>query len=396
MRASNTLNYGALMMVAVYISKFKEKYPEATFIVDNVEDRGLERIKFESQVDCIESFKELGVDLRPDCSKNNNVIKLIKYSTYANGFGKKIKNLGVDRVIQLGGDDFSEYYSIKALVIEFIKIQSLINNELDVLLVGQTIGPFTGWRVKLASHVLSKVTIFTRDVNCLQYLKNDLKLTNVYSSKDLAYLPLPMQNSKVVDDEVSKLIGSINGYITLVPSGLWKSYCSERDIYVANWVKLIEELISQNKSVVLLAHVISDTSDDRQVIKAIMEKLDESIRNKIVVVDSIISAALARTIISKSSCVISGRMHACVSALQTLVPTIPLSYSIKFKGVIGELEVENFIIECGNSAMWNNFMVVDKIKENLKRIESLDLKKFKIDVSKNINSIIKESANQIK
>ena len=78
MRASNTLNYGALMMVAIYISKFKEKYPEATFIVDNVEDDGLNRIKFESQVDCIESFKTLGTKLRPDCTKDNALLKLVK------------------------------------------------------------------------------------------------------------------------------------------------------------------------------------------------------------------------------------------------------------------------------------------------------------------------------
>ncbi|SDK08364.1 colanic acid/amylovoran biosynthesis protein [Ferrimonas sediminum] len=395
MRASNTMNYGALMMVAIYIAKCKEKNPNASFIVDNVEKNGLNRIKFESGVEEIESFNELGVKLRPDCEGDSNILKLFKYLKYSVLFGSSIKALGVDKVVQLGGDDFSEYYSIKALVIEFIKILSLTWKGINTTLVGQTIGPFRSWRIRLARFVFDKVKIYTRDENCKNYLIKEIGLTNVESSKDLAYLPLPKQGSKDVVGQADLILNYASEYITLVPSGLWKSYTDKRDDYISNWVDLINELHERNEKVMLLAHVISDTSDDRKAIDSILKRLPVGVKDRLIVVDQVISAALARELISRSRLVISGRMHACVSALQTLTPTIPLSYSIKFKGVIGELPVENYIIECGHEELWPKVQLKNKVIDLIDKIDLLDIKDFRERVSSALSEVEIKSAKQI-
>ncbi|MEQ5318740.1 polysaccharide pyruvyl transferase family protein [Providencia vermicola] len=357
MRASNSKNYGSLMMVANYVYYMQKNENNIKFIVDNVENDGLERIKEAANYNNITSFKELGIKLRPNCQNRNKIIKTMMYFNYSMKFGRMIKNLNVDRVIQLGGDDFSEYYSIKALFIEILKIVSLKNNKIDVTLIGQTMGPFSSWRIPLIKTLFRNIKIYTRDRTNYEYLKKELTLENVYESADLAYLPLPRQNDIEVKEQAVKLINHAENYIVIVPSGLWKAYTSNRDNYINAWIDICYRLRKMEFNIILLAHVLSDTSSDKPIIEEIYSKIisnSPSEREHIVAVTETIQPVVAREIISNSRVVISGRMHACVSALQTGTPTIPLSYSVKFKGVIGELPVKTNIIESASNALWES------------------------------------------
>lgn len=370
MRASNTKNYGSLMMVANYIRLYKDKYPNSSFIVDNVEENGLQRIIDSSGVEDIEGFLNLGVELRPSCVGNGNFTKLIKYLKYSLGFGKLMKSLGVDKVIQLGGDDFSEYYSIKALTIELLKIESLLNNNIDIALIGQTMGPFYSWRKLWVKKLLNKVTIFSRDENSAQYLINDLSLSHVKVAADLAYLPLYKQGSEEIKNKVDEIIKEYGNYTVIVPSGLWKAYTSSLDNYVDSYIKLINQLIKNGEKVVILSHVLSDTSSDNLIINEIQTKIGTP--DNVKYISETLLPVEAREIISRAKVVISGRMHACVSALQVGVPAIPLSYSVKFKGVIGELELDSHMVESVGDDLWNirngNDGIVDKIMEQFQII----------------------------
>jgi colanic acid/amylovoran biosynthesis protein len=394
MRASNTKNYGSLMMVANYIRLYKERHPTSSFIVDNVEVDGLQRIKDSSGVNDINSFLYLGIELRPDCNGNGSFVKLIKYFKYSLGFGSLMKSIGVEKVIQLGGDDFSEYYSIKALSIELIKIESLLKNKVDISLIGQTMGPFSSWRKLWVRRLLKKVTIFSRDQNSAEYLINDLSLSHVQVAADLAYLPLYKQDSNEVKNKVDAIIERFEGFIVIVPSGLWKAYTSNLENYVDSYVELINSLIKRNEKIIILSHVLSDTSSDNFIIKKIQQKAGV-IDNVKYITDTLLPVE-AREIISRSKVVISGRMHACVSALQVGVPAIPLSYSVKFKGVIGELELDSYMIDSVGDEIWNISsdnpivgIIMQKfndvsaarttsntIKSEVKRLESKIMKQF--------------------
>ncbi|URQ86600.1 polysaccharide pyruvyl transferase family protein [Pseudoalteromonas sp. SCSIO 43088] len=380
MRASNTKNYGSLMMVANYIRLYKDKYPESSFIVDNVEVDGLDRIIQSSGVEEIESFKTLEIPLRPECKGNGNITKLFKYASYSLGFGKLISNVGVDKVVQLGGDDFSEYYSIKALTIEFLKLQSMISKGISISLVGQTMGPFSSWRKVWAKNLLSKVSIYSRDYNSAKYLVDELNLDNVNIAADLAYLPLYKQDSKEVSDIVNSMLDGFNTYNVIVPSGLWKAYTSNFTDYITSYKNLIDSLILKGERVLILSHVLSDTSSDNKIIDELRKVLKPS--NDVKFISDTILPVEAREIISRAQVVISGRMHACVSAYQVGVPAIPLSYSVKFKGVIGELDIEHHMIDSVGDTKWKpkngSSEMVERIITELDSINHLGISSEKI------------------
>ncbi|EOB7509513.1 polysaccharide pyruvyl transferase family protein [Providencia stuartii] len=393
MRASNSKNYGSLMMVANCIYYMQKNDPNISFIVDNIEDDGLERIKTASNYSNITSFKELGIKLRPECSNSNKLIKTFKYFNYSINFGKIIKKLNVDKVIQLGGDDFSEYYSIKALVIELLKINSLKRNLIDVSLIGQTMGPFTSWRKTLVKSTLKDVKIYTRDKTNFDYLKNTLNLKNVDESADLAYLTLPNQNEEFIKEQAKKLTNNLNNYIVVVPSGLWKAYTTSKEDYINAWVSVINDLYDKKFNIILLAHVLSDTSSDAPIIEDIYSRLKPLDTNLILKITEIIQPVLAREIIANSKFVISGRMHACVSALQTGIPAIALSYSVKFKGVIGELNIDTNIIESSSDSLWKEpYKINNLIKNEYSKILNNNTSKEKIinEISKLESKIINQ------
>lgn len=369
LRASNSKNYGSLMMVANYINKHKAANQDATYIVDNIEDDGVERIRTASGVNEIDGFLDLGIRLRPECKKSNAVVKLFKYYDFARKFGSMIRSLGVQKVVFLGGDDISEYYTLKSVIIELIKIRSMASSDIEILMLGQTIGPFYSWRKSFAASSLSKAKIFTRDAQCAGYLRNDLKLTNVYESADLAYLPLPEQGSPKVSSEADALLEGISDYELIVTSGLWKSYTDSYEVYINFWKDYLNARVSKGNKLVVLSHVLSDTSSDSRVANELKDYFANN--EEIKFITDVIQPVVAREIISRSKFTLSGRMHACVSSLQTGVPTIPLSYSVKFGGVIGELPVENYIIECGTSNLWNDATkFISLIEDEITKIES--------------------------
>ncbi|NLM03437.1 MAG: hypothetical protein GX214_00225 [Clostridiales bacterium] len=92
----------------------------------------------------------------------------------------------------------------------------------------------------------------------------------------------------------------------------------------------------------------------------------------------------ARLVLGNGLFSISGRMHGAVSTFQMEKPSISLSYSVKYKGVIGQgLDCEDLIVEASNDQKWvdgkvmtetinkidyliNNYDdIVLKIKDNL-------------------------------
>ncbi len=369
MRASNTKNYGSLMMVANYINKHKDLNPAANYIVDNIEEDGVERIKTASNVNDIKGFLELGISLRPNCKDSSSIVKLYKYMSFAVKFGNMIRSMGVQKVVFLGGDDISEYYTLKSVIIELIKIRSMASCDIEVLMLGQTIGPFYSWRKPFAASSLSTPKIFTRDAQCAGYLRNDLKLTNVYESADLAYLPLPEQGSSKVSLEADALLEGISDYELIVTSGLWKSYTDSYEAYIVFWKEYLIARVNKGSKLVVLSHVLSDTSSDSRVANELKDYFADN--ESIKFITAVIQPVVAREIISRSKFTLSGRMHACVSSLQTGVPTIPLSYSVKFGGVIGELPVEDHIIECGTSNLWNDVpKFISLIEQEITKIES--------------------------
>lgn len=300
--------------------------------------------------------------------KMEKIIDIIKRVIY---LSKDILSLNPIGIVILGGDDISEYYSIKGLIFELYLLYKL-SRKSNVFLLGQTIGPFYSWRKQLARFCLRNCQIFSRDPLSANYLINDLNLNNVFNSSDLAFLDLPRQNNL---DNTEKLFEKYeitsNDYITLIPSGLVNHYTNNKVDYITSWIHLIIALSKlhklNSKKIVLLSHVLRPASaDDRKIIKKIKKELPDELSNRIVYITDVILPSEARIILGNGILTITGRMHGAISTFQMLKPAISLSYSVKYKGVIGEnLGMPDLIVEAKSDVLWGSGEIIELVMEKV-------------------------------
>lgn len=385
-------NYGNLMMASAFIDKFSELYKgEAIFYVDVTNDEEMKRlkkslekdIKIEKDYLIEENFRNINV------SKMKKVINLIKKIKYERN--------SYDCHIYLGGDCISEYYGIRQFIIDAITMK-FISKKKKTFLVGQTIGPFSGYRKKLVKNCLKKCYIFTRDDSCYDYLKDVIKLPNVNKSRDLAFLDIPHQNDIEVSKEILEKYNCNGEYISVVASGLIRSYTDDENSYIDEYIRIITNIIDKtNYKVLLLAHVIHNpASDDTRAIREIIKKIPDKYKSNIMVVDELIMPHEARALLGNGKLTITGRMHAAVSSLNKTVIPICLSYSVKYQGVVGNgFNLKNLIIECGNKEIWKQKEVSKIVNEKVMYVlnNSENLKK---EIEIKLEETKKQSLEQIK
>lgn len=374
----NTYNYGSLMMAVNTIVKLNDNIENIEFYVDASSEEDLKRIKEETKL--------------------NNIYKISNNSTSGNKISRYIKKIqnekkSYDSIIVLGGDDISEYYGKRLLLHELRRLYILRSMGIRIVLLGQTIGPFSGIRINIAKFVLNKMKIYTRDDNCLKYLQ-DIGIKSGVKGRDLAFLTLPNNCSNICNNYGLKE----NQYITIVPSGLYELYTKNYELYLEEQIKIIRNIFSnsklKHKKVVLLAHVLKpEHVDDRKVISDIWKLLSEEEKEKVVLINKELLASEARGILSKGLFTITGRMHAAVSTFYERKPALSLSYSVKYAGVIGKgLNRSDLIIESSGNEKWlnNNVsnLVSEKINYILENYETL-IKEIDLEVGQT-NKIVEE------
>lgn len=135
-------------------------------------------------------------------------------------------------------------------------------------------------------------------------------------------------------------------YFTFVPSGLWWKYSNCYETYFKGVITITRYLVKKceelDMKVVLLPHVLR-WPDDISLVKEMISNLGN---NRILGIYDVLLPFQARAILGASYFVITQRMHGGISSLQTGVPAICLSYSIKFSEVIGEyLGLPELVVE---------------------------------------------------
>lgn len=395
---SNPLNYGTNMMVTnfmFYLDKASNR--KNSYYIDVTNDIDLQNYKLQ--------YKEGEVNKQffdYDFTYANHIweriinkLKRDYINIYATNKLLSKVSKEIDTLIILGGDDLSEYYSVQALKKEFYRL-SVIKDKCRVFLVGQTIGPFYEDRVELARNTLEGIDIYSRDPWTTRYLINDLKLSKVIEATDLAFLPLPNQNNKLLEEEILKKYRLLKEeYITIVPSGLYKSYCSNKKIYIENLISIIKytEERFKNYKIVLLPHVLRNNEiDDRNIIK----EIEDNIGNKanIVYIYDEMSPLNARFILGNGVFTVTGRMHGAISTLQMRKPAISISYSVKYRGVIGEgLGLHDLIVEGNKKELWESRKVVEDVCKKIEYV--LENYKSLIDNINNKVEMAEKKANDM-
>lgn len=366
--ASNPLNYGTNMMVTNFIYYLNKKNKNIEFFIDVNNNEDLNRYILGIGLNKI--YKET-IDYNL-CISNSNfdrVINKLKRDFFYNYFYEKEFNKlksNTENLVILGGDDISEYYGIEGLEKELNRLKN-IKNDMKVLLVGQTMGPFSSEnRKKLVKESLDKISIYSRDEVTKKYMENEIGIKNIKKSSDLAFLNLPNQNNKTEEITVLEKYKLKNDYITIVPSGLSNCYCEDQEIYIKRWISIINDIRKnyKEKKIVLLAHVLVNSNDDRKIIEKIYDGLDD--KKKIIKINDELLPLHARFILGNGDLTITGRMHAAISTFQMKKPAISLSYSIKYEGVIGKgLGLSELIIDAMGEELWSgnylNNSIINKI-----------------------------------
>lgn len=350
----NLDNYGSAMMGLVTIQALVDKYGANNIEIYCEFDDDMSIEKVQNELPQHVNLYKYQRRKRTVCSNRvGRIVKSIILLIFT------IEERIFDEIIVLGGDDISEYYGkYEAALLLFTKWKTTFFSE--VILLGQTLGPFNYWWNKIAIRLfLPRMTVFARDKWCVDYLKEHFNI-RVNQSVDLAFNDLPKQHDKILEKKtLSSYNLEPNKYITVVLSGLVKEgyYCSDEDVYIDQYYKAINFILMNDKyrglDIVLLAHTFPPYGDEVDLINKMYVKFTKEQKKHIKVIVEKILPTRARFILGNGLFTITGRMHPAVSTYQMGKPAICLSYSNKYQGVIGDsLERSDLIIDAKDNADW--------------------------------------------
>ena len=376
-------NYGNMMMVDSFISYLKdimiEKHqinPE--FYVDVMDEEELELAKRSLPEDTIIYRENLFNRKRRGAIGKIQKLICIPYEIIYN-----IRNY--DACILLGGDCISQYYSKQVFVSNMIKFH-FISKKKKTFAPGQTMGPFSGYAIALVKWALKKVKIYVRDHDCYEYMKYTFGFSDIYESRDLASLDIPYQHDyNIIKDTLRKYVGN-RKYVTVVPSGANLQYTTDTNHYIEEYARIIIGILNNSiNDILLLAHVIhTNTSNDKPIIEKIVSKIPDEYKKRIHTITTLIMPYEARILLGHGEYTITGRMHAAVSSINMGVIPICLSYSVKYKGVIGDVYgLNNYIVECRGNKMWESNQVSDRVLEIQRHLVNHKKDLLKLIYSKN-------------
>ena len=297
-------------------------------IKDNIKDDNLEFVCIGTMPEAMEKLKTL----HPNITYIQGSLKRMLNPVY---FIKVLKEIrSCDMALDLGeGDSFSDIYGVKRFITQSIpKLMALLLN-IPLIFSPQTIGPFNKkFITKLAAFLLNRSAgIFPRDEKSKDAVTAILNNDNipVIQTSDLAF-SLSFDSTK---KEVNHVGINISG---LLYNG---GYTGNNEFGLAgNYQELNENIIvffkSKNWKVTLLPHVITDRypiEDDYIVCERLALKYGVLCSPKFT------TPSEAKSYISRFSLFIGSRMHATIGAVSAGVPTIPLAYSRKFKGLFDSI-----------------------------------------------------------
>jgi colanic acid/amylovoran biosynthesis protein len=272
-----------------------------------------------------------------------------------------------DAVLVRGGDTLTNYYGSITLLTHFSAISFALLLKKPVLLLGHTLGPF-GYLTFLARLILNKTDlIIVRDNSSKEILKKiGVNKPHIYVTADLAFLLKPPDATvirRLLDGE-----GISGKYASIAVSQIYPQYLTEpndpngkREKYVKMMVHVIDYVTNNlGLDAVIISHVFGPKKvDDRIIAKEIYSRVSN--RNKVFFIQNEYRPEELKGIISYSEFLVGSRMHACIAALSTYVPTVALAYGGKFHNIIGDMMGQrNFILSASNI---NEQILMSKVNE---------------------------------
>jgi len=234
-----------------------------------------------------------------------------------------------------GGDSFTDIYASRRYTYIWATKMMAIARRVPLLLSPQTIGPFSRTPHKQMAQLALRWTrsVVVRDQPSLEAMADLAPKTRTVLSTDVAFaLPYePRAHNK------RRLQVGINVSGLLVGEGP-----EGRDRFALSFDyeqvtrRFLAEIQARGDADIhLFTHVTTPnrSDDDAWAVDKMAAEFPGTIR-----VPDFAGPSEAKSFISGMDFLTSGRMHACIGALSSLTPVVPIAYSRKFRGVFGRVQ----------------------------------------------------------
>lgn len=342
-----------------------------------------------------------------------------------------------DLVIDLSLDAYSDDYGFRSIIETSKEILISVFLNKSTMVYAQSLGPFKKPINRfLARYTLTKVDLISarEEISYNNLIELGIKKDKIHLTADQAFLLVPIYRDKALkfleqEDKhkhfdpkrptfgfavsmmktakegtsiKSKILTSGYSFVQyILPDALTvllqnaiqnSSYFRKivNNSLNFSWMDtLIEHLIKEyNANIILVPHIISPQNelfgDDRTAIKRIYDSLTESNKERVVPIQGYYASEEIKGIIGLCDLFIGEKMHANVGALSQCIPTIGLSYSHKFYGIMKMLGQEEFVMQSINTeVLISKLDELWKNKENIR--SSLDKRMEKVKEMADMN-----------
>lgn len=261
-----------------------------------------------------------------------------------------------DAVVDIsGGDGFSDTYGTKVLLRHSLGKLIALHLGKPLIIFPQTMGPF---RTRV-SRLLARYLLRRADLVCVrEQISKEIvqemlgRSGNVVCLADMAFL---MQAADIsTAPHLSVELPSTTKFIGFNVSGLlWNraQKISGSDNAALDYQKMcvgmVRRLVQETgRLVVLIPHVFSENSaiGDLGACRRVQEQLSD-LGDKVLLLHRDYSAPEIKAIIARCEFFVGARMHACIAALSTGTPVVPIAYSHKFAGILQQFGIVEWLID---------------------------------------------------
>lgn len=235
------------------------------------------------------------------------------------------------------GDSYADIYGIERFR-SFDYIKKLANGQAPYIMLPQTIGPFNSTEAQKKAHnSLENVNhVIARDLQSYSFCKEIAPNSSLSQSIDMAFF-LPYNRRGASVSEKIKVGINISGL-------LWEGgYTGDNQFGLKDdYRKVVESVLKYLDSlndieVHLIGHVVSQhwepwmIDEDTHVNEIIAKEYPNFI-----VAPKFKSPIEAKSYIAGMDFFSGARMHACIAAISSGVPVLPMAYSRKFNGLFSD------------------------------------------------------------
>lgn len=244
----------------------------------------------------------------------------------------------IDCFVDIGaGDSFAQIYGPKRFFFLWLtKVMALLRGK-PLLLAPQTIGPFASASYRAAVRpVLERASaVVARDFQSSDLAREIAPSARVVNSVDVAFR-LPFEDCSANRGETRTKVGiNVSGLLFHQAASGSNRFALSYD-YAAVMRSLIASLTARSDvEVLLLTHATSatdPTDDDAAVCDLLAQEFPRATR-----VPDFPDSSAAKSFISGLDFLFAARMHACIAAVSSGTPVMPIAYSRKFSGLFGSL-----------------------------------------------------------